>query len=305
MPRKLTNTEFINKANIKHNNKFNYSLSDYQCSLKKVVIICPVHGEFSQLAKEHLKGVGCQKCSISKNLLAMQSKKRFTKEQFVTLSNLKHNGKYDYSLTVYKNNKTNVTIICPTHGEFVQAPSNHMGGNGCKYCAWGELNYSKEEFVEKANKQHENKFDYSLVNFNIGSDKVQIICQKHGIFEQKVYNHLMGNGCPTCKSSKGERTIRKILTEKNIIFEAQKQFPTLKDKRHLKFDFYLPEHNICIEYDGEQHFKKTMYFGSERKFKDVKTKDKIKTEFCINNKINLIRIGYTQNISDALSSIHL
>jgi len=57
----------------------------------------------------------------------------------------------------------------------------------------------------------------------------------------------------------------------------------------LPFDFYLPEKNICIEYDGEQHFRNIF---SDKSFKETKINDNIKDEFCIKNNIFLIRIPY-------------
>lgn len=122
--------------------------------------------------------------------------------------------------------------------------------------------------------------------------KIKIICPKHGIFEQSAYIHISGSGCPKCKSSKGEIEIQKYLYDNNIKYEYQKIFKDCKLKTYLPFDFYLFEHNICIEYDGEQHFKPIEYFGGYNAFNDLKIKDQLKTEYCEINKIKLIRISY-------------
>jgi len=79
------------------------------------------------------------------------------------------------------------------------------------------------------------------------------------MFEQRADSHLMGEGCSKCNKSKGENLIKEILTENNIQFEEQKKFDDLKDKRHLSYDFYLPDYNLLIEYNGKQHYKKNSF----------------------------------------------
>ena len=96
-----------------------------------------------------------------------------------------------------------------------------------------------------------------------------------------------------CLKSKGENKIIQILKNLSIDFISQIKFDECKDKKHLPFDFYLPEYNCCIEYDGEQHFKPVNHFGGEQQFKRRQKNDKIKTEYCIENDIRLIRIPYT------------
>ena len=110
-------------------------------------------------------------------------------------------------------------------------------------------------------------------------------------------------GCPYCIESKGERKIRNFLEENNIHFEPQKKFKDCKDKRELPFDFYIPSFNLCIEYDGEQHFKEILVFKNN--LENIKLHDNIKTKFCLKHKINLLRISYKQfnNIEHILSDM--
>jgi hypothetical protein len=300
MPKKLTNIEFIEKSSKIHNNKFDYSLVDYQGNRKRIKIICPEHGEFNQSSKNHLKGVGCQKCALKINLVKAHDSLRLTKEQFIQKSIEKHNYKYDYSLAEYVNNDSRVKIICPKHGLFEQSANNHLRGNGCKKCQYENQKITLEEFKMKANKQHDDKYDYSNVLTCSCYEKIKIICPKHGLFEQVVYSHLEGKGCPACSNSKGEKTISFFLKESKIIFEPQKKFDGLKDKRPLRIDFYLPKYNVCIEYDGEQHFKQMGYTKLNR-LSDIQRKDEIKNNFCRKNNIRLIRINYKQNIINELN----
>ena len=123
---KITNEAFIEKATQIHGGKYDYSKCIYKDSNTKVKIICPIHGEFWQIASSHLNGHGCVKCANIGKLNTISD--------FINLSNNKHHSKYDYSRVNYINNATKVCIICPKHGEFWQRPDNHLKGNGCPKC---------------------------------------------------------------------------------------------------------------------------------------------------------------------------
>ena len=274
--RKSNTKEFIIKANLIHNNKYDYSLVEYINNKTKVKIICPKHDVFFQIPNNHLSGNGCPKCSKSKFL---------TTKEFIIKANLIHNNKYDYSLVEYTDTYTKVKIICPKHNIFFQAPTNHLSGNGCPKCS-GKLRMTTKEFITKANLIHNNKYDYKLTEYINNKTKVKIICPKHDVFFQTPTNHLSNKGCPICKSSKGEEKIYHYLTENDIKFEREKKFKDLGNKR---FDFYLPNLNTIIEFDGEQHFKAK--FGEEE-FIRTKVNDEIKNHFCLKNDIRLIRISY-------------
>jgi very-short-patch-repair endonuclease len=227
------------------------------------------------------------------------------KENFVELSKLIHNNnKFNYSLVDYINNYTKISIVCHLHGEFKQTPKNHLNGSGCPSCAIkyksNRLRNSKEIFIEKSKLIHGDTYDYSLVEYINNKTNVIIICEKHGNFEQVPSHHYNGSGCPICKESKGERTIRDFLIHHNIKFIHQYTFIDCVDKARLPFDFYLPEHNICIEFDGIQHFKAKTLFGGEVGLVDRQKKDKIKTDYCNKNGINLLRIRYNENINKKL-----
>jgi hypothetical protein len=298
--KKLSDEELIKRFNKIHNNKFDYSLMNYKDINSKIKIICPIHGEFDQTVKNHLHGNDCFECS--------KRKKSKTTKNFINQANVVHNNFYDYSLTKYKNYLTKVKIICPIHGEFDEQPQEHISGSGCKKCgiektkAFTVLGIDK--FIEKSNKIHNNKFDYSKVNYINSYSKVEIICPKHGSFLQKPNDHISSKaGCPICKESKGERLVSSILTDYNINFVPQKSFSDLKHIRLLYYDFYLPELNMCIEYDGEQHFKPILYWGNEQEFKELQLKDKLKTEYCISNNISLLRLTYKDSDADVKKKV--
>ena len=165
-----------------------------------------------------------------------------------------------------------------------------MTGQICPKC--NTNNKIKIDCISDFRYVHGNKYDYSLVDYIIGSSKVKIICKKHGMFEQTPNSHYKGSGCPNCKLSKGEERIQFLL--KNIEFVIQKTYDDCLSPigSKLKFDFYLPEYNMCIEYDGRQHFMPVKYFGGEEQFTKQKINDNIKNNYCKLNNINLLRIPY-------------
>lgn len=237
--------------------------------------------------------------------------KRLTTNEFVEKAKLVHGDKYDYSLVEYKNNKSKIKIICPLHGMFTQQPNNHINNKqNCPICSEETLKKFNEnqasntiDFIKKSKKIHGDKYDYSSVDYINKKTKVKIICSKHGVFEQKPCHHLVKCGCPKCFNSKNELLIEKLLNKNIIKYETQKTFNECKLKNLLPFDFYLPDYNLCIEYDGEQHYKPVKIFGGVKRFeKQIKT-DKIKNNFCEKNGIKLLRIKYTDNVEEIITKL--
>jgi len=225
---------------------------------------------------------------------------KFNTSLFIERAGIIHGDKYDYSLSVYIKAKTKVKIICPTHGIFEQTPNNHvLGGYGCNQCSYLS---STKDFIKKSIKIHGNKYDYSKVEYKNNKTYIKIICPKHGEFMQRPANHLTGYGCAVCKESTGELKIASELEKLNIEFIRQKSFPNCLRQKNLLFDFYLPKHNICIEYDGRQHFEEIELFGGKEYLKLLQESDKIKNYYCKNNKIKLLRISHVNynNIENLL-----
>lgn len=145
-----------------------------------------------------------------------------------------------------------------------------------------------------------------MVDFKSPFDKVNIKCLIHGVFPQSLMSHSRGVGCPICKQSTGEAKVRKFLEDNHIEFKQQYSFKGCKDKNHLIFDFYILSKNLCIEYDGIQHFKSVEYFGGVKVFKNLQQGDLIKNNYCLENKIDLTRISYLNfNKIETILSIRL
>lgn len=309
--RRKTVEEFIEEANEVHGiGRYDYSKVNYVDNKTEVIIICHNHEtpyEFSQTPSHHLSGNGCKLCGIKNRA----DKRRLTLEEFIERSRKIHGNKYDYSKVNYINNSTDVIITCPIHGDFPQTPSNHLSGKGCLDCAYEKLANDRkltlEEFIERANKLHGvGTYNYSKVVYVNNHTDVIIICPKHGEFKQKPNDHLIDCGCQNCHKSNGEIAVRNFLIKNKIEFEEQKRFDKCKYINSLSFDFYLPQYNLCIEYDGKQHFEKVNWTGKmteeqmEENLKSNQLRDQIKNDYCKNNKINLLRIRYDENVEEKL-----
>ena len=301
---KKNTEEFVKQAKEIHGDKFDYSKVNYVNSVTPIKIICPIHGEFLQKPANHLQlsKHGCPKCGWE----IQNDKVRGNVDDFIAKSQELHGDTYNYSEVKYEKSSKKVKIICPIHGPFMMPPNAHTNSSrpqGCPRC--GEIRTGQkarlttDKFIEKANIVHNNKFDYSKSDYVTAYTPIKIICPKHGEFIQLPYAHLDGKGCSACNESSGERLISKLLEKNSIGYVRQKTFEDCFRKSHsgrctrLKFDFYLPYENACLEFDGHQHFMPVEYYGGEEGYELTKKRDKIKNQYCKKNGIKLIRIPYT------------
>lgn len=134
------NTEtFIKMVQEIHSNKYEYSKTIYKSLHDKIVITCPVHGDFIQLANHHKRGRGCSKCNFEKQA----TQQRSTTQSFIDKANIVHQNVYNYSKTVYgQNAQQKVIVTCIIHGDFTITPNNHLRKQGCAIC--GKLSGSKK-----------------------------------------------------------------------------------------------------------------------------------------------------------------
>jgi len=290
MGRFLTTEEFVKRAVLVHKDKYDYILVDYKNSQTKVKIICKKHGEFEQRPYSHIQGNGCIKCA---------GVERLDSDVFIKNAKEIHGNKYDYKFVLYKNNRTKVKITCSNHGEFKQIPSDHLSGFGCAKCSRVKK-LTTNEFIKRIKKIRKDNYDYSKVEYKNMHTKIKIICSKHRVFEQTPHNHLKLAGCPKCNKSKGEKIISWFLDKRNIKYTEQKKFSKCRNKSQLPFDFYLPDINACIEFQGIQHYKENKHMGGFLGLKKRQTNDKIKREFCKKRKINLIEIKYSDDLISKL-----
>lgn len=311
MPRKLTTEEFIAKAKEVYSDRFDYSKVNYINSKTDVVIGCQKHGFFTIRANDFLTGYhNCQKCGLenkSKKLSSKKLSKEELKNKYIKEANKKYNYKYDYSKVIYTTKKNKVCIICPEHGEFYQSFDTHLL-KGCSKCA-NNHKFTTEDFVREAKLIHGDLYDYSYVDYKNIKTNVKIKCNKCGnYFYQNWTTHIiLGYGCCSCYGvkSKGEEKIENFLLAKNIKSKREFKFNNCKFKRELPFDFYLPDYNTVIEFQGEQHYKPIRFSNItleevKIKFNQYQIRDQIKRDFCKSNGIKEIEIKYNDNIEEKL-----
>ena len=210
---------------------------------------CLIHPNSKIIYVKNSLNPSCESCS--------ENRRKLKEKKFIERSIKIHKNKYDYSKTYYETINEKVIIICPQHGEFLQVPGNHQRGQGCDVCLNSSLTYTQSEILKKFKEIHGETYNYNKVAYINSKLKVIISCDKHGDFLQSPGKHIAGQGCPKCKMSHGERKIEQFLIKNKLQYKHQHTFLDCVvpgTKTRLKFDFYIPELNLGIEYDGEQHF---------------------------------------------------
>jgi len=268
---KMTTEKLINKFINIHDSKYSYEKTFYKNANTKICITCPIHGDFSMLPFNHLKGQGCPKCK-GKNI---------TQEDLIEKFKKVHGDKYDYSKVCFNKIKEKVCIICPVHGEFWQTPQKHLYGQGCPKCSYEKKFLTKEEFLKKEQEVHGGKYIEQGIEYKSYKSKIKLVCPLHGEFYQNTTNHLQGCGCPKCanNNSKSEQQIVDFLANNSDFVIKTKNKTVIKP---FELDIYIPKMKIAIEYNG-------LRWHSEQFGKD-KNYHLNKTELCNKQGIRLIHI---------------
>lgn len=249
------------------------------------------------------KGMGCNECRKDKMKESMSK----PHEQYIN-ELCKVNPNIEV-LEPYVNSNTHILHRCKKHNyEWLTPPASMLKGSGCPECM-------KEKISNKNTKTHEQYLaDVAKINPDIevlgeyqGADlPILHRCKKDG-HEWMVAPHiiLIGHGCPMCNETNGERRVRQFLEANNILYEEQKRFDDCRGKKPLPFDFYLPEYNSLIEYDGEHHYFPINFSGlgedwAKGHYETTIMHDEIKDEYCKKNNIHLLRIPYFADIGSEL-----
>lgn len=169
--------EFITQCNLKHNYFYDYSKVEYTNTNRKVLIVCPLHGEFKQLAQNHLRGSKCPLCATKK-----ENKKL---DIFISQAKIIHGDKYTY--TEYSGAHAPVEIVCPYHGSFSQTPNSHLRGRGCPKCQWSNSSKLEKEWldaigIEEAKRNKQLIIDDKLFKFDAYCQEANTIYEFYGDF---------------------------------------------------------------------------------------------------------------------------
>ncbi len=188
--KRFSKADWIVRCEYQHGKKYNYSKSKYRGSTSKIIIKCPKHGDFSQLASSHSQGYGCPKCHGRKS----------PKEHINDFKRI-HSGKpYSYDKTKYLNYYKKLTVTCNTHGDFHPMAGKFKAGHGCPKCSGNTKDTLL--FVKQARAVHGDKYDYRKTVYKGCKSKVTIICPAHGEFKQRPSDHTLGkHGCQDCSLS--------------------------------------------------------------------------------------------------------
>lgn len=276
---------------------------EYINNSSKLQYICPRHrdkGIIEITFANFTKGKGCPYCA---------NRVRKTQEEYeVELAQKKPTIRV---IGKYVNLKTKIEhecLICGYHWDVL--PDNMLHArNGCPKCS-NKLLVTQQGFIDKV-KNVDDSIDV-VGDYVNAVTKISFRCKRCGkIWDAKPNNILSGKGCPHCKMSKGELKISQILDDMNINYGTQFRFQDCRDENVLPFDFFLPDKNLCIEYDGIQHFEPCTFGGiskeqAEINLKEAKRRDTIKDEYCKSHNIGLLRIAYWdyKRIEEILS-LHL
>lgn len=282
--KRKTHNEFVeeikklNKNILIHNDSI-----EYFNNRTRMKFMCKICGHiWDTKAVKIINGCSCPKCA--------NNIKKTHNEFEEQLKNLNKNISIHNESIKYVNNRTYMKFICNTCGyEWKSKPNDILSGYGCAKCS-KKLKYTTEEF-----KKITNKFNIDVIGEYINNKtNIKVRCNIcNYTWDIRPNNLLNSKSCPNCREhSIGETFILEYLNNNHIKYELQKKFKECKDKRNLKFDFYLPEYNTCIEFDGEQHYERFKFEKDDSNLKKRKKRDNIKNKYCKENNIKLIRIPY-------------
>lgn len=253
MPKKLTTSEFIEKAKLKHGNKYDYSLVNYINSSSKIKLICLDCGyEFDQLAGNHLKGKGCRNCSLSQI-----NTRKSRCEDFIKKSKILHGDKYDYSLVEYINNKTYVNIICKSCGKIYKTtPDNHLSGSDCRCLQKSKIEKTSLERYGTTN---------AMLNVHIADKLKNTNIERYGTPYYTSTNDFKLKSKESLMNKYGVDHISKssfYIENKNIIVDKIQKSLKLRStytKSKVEDVFYTKLVSIYGENDVERQYKSIDY----------------------------------------------
>jgi len=295
-PKRFISKEtFLKKANPEYRYSFADDLKDKLNYNDEVNVTCSVHGIQRRTVKEILHQSSCPECG---NLSINKTRKlTFNKFKEKTLDNkLKTLIDEDWWQENYKNLNTKIPVICEKHGEILQPVSSYLKNLKCKEChdESNRIDWSKRLSFDNYYSQGQIiTEDYTIPQ----NTYIEIPCSKCKKIMQKtifMMYYQQDHVCINCKKKeKGSSYERKIIEhlEENKIKYISEYF-IIHQGQKLFFDFYIPNKNIFIEVDGEQHFKPVEYFGGIDAFKELKKRDFLKNRYCFEINSKLIRIPF-------------
>ena len=300
MSKKKTHEEYVNE--LKDINADIEVVGIYVDYKTPILHRCTIHNiEWNISPGNALSGKSCRLCKGDK----IKNSKKMSHTEYVERLSI-----FNFNVDVieqYVNAHTPILHRCKIHDiKWMVRPADVLRGDGCKQCHLERFSASKS----KTHDEYASELKIKNINVEVIGTYVKaktpithmcLVCGNK--WEASPDNILQGTGCPVCNISHGEKEILDYLCRRSISYIPQFTFAGCKNKKLLPFDFYLPEYNLCIEYDGIQHYEPVQYFGGDDALKKRKHNDSIKTNYCLSNKIGLIRIKYNQDVVQELDII--
>ena len=288
--RKIGNIEILNIDKDNSENKLIFTLKCQKCNHEWTVL-------GNNINRDKWKGCPeCWKSSADAKLARAKGREIFTASAQKYTKNKLLNWLKSNDVTILSENfkfstSTSIKIRCDIcEYEWSTNIGHILKGNGdCPGC--NGTRYSTKTFTQKLEELR--RYDLKMIGEYIPYGKSIFQCAECDyIWEALPSSIIRGTGCPKCKLSKGERYISQILDCCEVRYEVQKVFADCINSNHLPFDFYLPDYNLLIEYDGMQHFEPIDFFGGKEHFLYRKQNDNIKNQYCKENNMPLLRIPY-------------
>lgn len=291
---------FINQCKKVWGNLYTYDKTVYVNSLQKVIITCPIHGDFLTRPADFLRHHGCPKCKSNKTKITNHSFKISNKEEFVKKAELLYPNLFKYDDVIYIDSRTKVLVYSNLCNEkFYITPSQLIQGHfkkqykGEKIKTKYQKRLTTEAFIQNARFVHGDIYDYSKTKYIDSVTKVTIICPKHGEFQMFPEDHTSHRyGCPLCHQSRGEEFISSFLKENQIQFIPQYKININGISRYIDFCLILGTKLIFIEYNGKQHYEPVEHFGGKETFEKQVQRDKDIKNYCLENNIPLLVYKY-------------
>jgi hypothetical protein len=291
--------KMIDKFRSVHGLTYTYDHIEKYVPNEQICVECKLHGMFKISATAHLKGYGCMQCQVVDDDL-YQRLYQSRADKLIAKFKLQHGDFYDYSkvmITIGDHDKIN--IICPIHGEFRQRAFDHARGCICPTCNKDHIRtsfrHSQESFIAKANDTHNFRYDYSKVNYQGNSVKVEIICSLHGSFMQTPTNHTDNkSGCPRCKNK--WKMQDSWLDQLGVPRDPGHRQVNLRDhtdnRKSLIADGFDPSTNTVYEFLGDYHHgNPKLYYSTEVHCYSKLTLDKLHQQ-TIDRFNRLHQLGY-------------
>ena len=310
MARRKTNKEFLLELDkLEDGSEYlvldNYVKSDVKIRFKHLVC----GNTFKMRPDCFLRGQRCPACARerSRDVRFINNRRKFSSK-----FKIRSKGEYE-CLGSFKGATVKIKFKHLVCGHIFNMSPHHFIDDhaGCPFC-FGTPRKTMDEFKRQVHAKFNNQYTILSSSYISTEDHVLCRCNKCGNqWKITPANLLRGYGCPVCHSSKGERFIRGVLLNNNISFEFAKTFDTLIDKSNLRYDFYLPDYNLLIEYQGKQHYQPVNFHGAlseDQQYSNYKRQqyhDWLKYNFAIKNNYSLLYIPYWVNTYEDISKLIL